>query len=86
MRPASALGHSAKTAGAPGVGQISTVGKPVRRRASASQAALCGDVGGVRGVGGDRRDAQPGVEVGVQVVEVGEDEFAFRTAGHAARR
>ena len=69
--------------GAPGVGQISTVGKPVRRSASASQAALVGDVRGVRRVGGDRRDAQPGVEVGVQVVEVGVDEIALGTAhGH----
>jgi hypothetical protein len=43
------------------------------------------DVAGVRGVGGDRRDAQPGVEVGVQVVEVGTDEIALGTA-HGHRR
>jgi hypothetical protein len=44
-----------------------------------------GDAVGVRGVGGDRRDAQPGVEVGVQVVEVGTDEIALGTA-HGHRR
>ena len=65
----------------PAVGQISTVGKPVRRSASASHSALRGDVGGVRGIGGDRRDAQPGVEIGVQVVEVGDHEVALG-AGH----
>src|SRR4051812_36519287 len=36
----SAETHSAKPAGAPGVGQISTVGKPPRRSASASHSAL----------------------------------------------
>ena len=78
VRPASALTATRRRPRArPAVGQISTVGKPMRRSASASQAALCGDVGGVRGVGGDRRDAQPGVEVGVQVVEVGADEVAL---------
>ena len=47
------------------------------------------DVVGVRGVGGDRRDAQPGVEVGVQVVEVGTDEVALwagLAAAHGHRR
>ena len=70
-------GHSAKTAGAPG-------GRPDLdgREAGAAQRlgqprGAGGDVGGVRRVGGDRRDAQPGVEVGVQVVEVGADEIAF---------
>jgi hypothetical protein len=44
-----------------------------------------GDGRRVRGVGGDRRDPQPGVEVGVQVVEVRADEVAFRAA-HDCRR
>ncbi len=44
------------------------------------------DVGGVRGVGRDRRDAHPRVQIGVQVVEVGGDELAFGTAGHGSRR
>ena len=43
------------------------------------------DVGRVGGVGGDRRDPQPRVEVGVQVVEVRADEVAFRAA-HDSRR
>ena len=71
--------------GRPAVGQISTVGKPVRRSASASHVGAGGDVGRVRRVGGDRRDAQPGVEVGVQVVEVGVDEVAFGAAHGAGR-
>ena len=36
----SAAGHSANTAGAPAVSQISTVGKPSRRNAAASHSAL----------------------------------------------
>ena len=79
-------GHSAKTAGAPG-------GRPDLhgREAGAAQrlgqpGGALGDVRGVRGVGRDRRDAQPGVEIGVQVVEVGVDEVAFGAARTAARR
>ena len=76
--PGSAAGHSAKTAGAPGVSHTSTVGKPSRRKASASHSALRRTSGGVRRVGTDRGDPQPRVQVGVQQLPVGLDEVPFR--------
>ena len=79
-------GHSAKTAGAPGVGQISTVGKPVRRSASASHSALAATSAACAGsaeIDGMRSHASRSA---CRSSMWAEHEVALRTAGHGCRR
>ena len=79
-------GHSANTAGSPRVGQISTVGKPVRSAAAANHSGAAGNVGVVLRLRTDARDPQPLIQIGQQVGPVLSDEIPLERHARTVSR